>query len=285
MVSVPENRILRAATYVPKGGVGKTTTTAHVGVAAAQEHDLDVVLLDLAGTQNDLSTHFGITEDIEDIDAPISAVFGDNWNVIVDGIDDILDRMLFETVEGVDIIPADSGLGGADNNLASVPVEERFRKLDSFITDQLAPRYDLVLLDLPGAENNITLNGLFAASNVIAPLKPGAFESEQLDSLNDDLVRICEEHPDVNPQLVMVVPTMYDKRTNLGQEFVDELSAEYPGKAAPARVAKSQAVSNWQESGKTLFAVPDDERSGTGERVVSAYRENTTELLSTLSST
>lgn len=84
--------------------------------------------------------------------------------------------MVYETEEGPDLIPADDGLSGADNNLASVPVEDRYLHLDQFITNQLAPRYDLVLLDLPGKEDNITLNGIVAAEHVVAPLCPGAFE-------------------------------------------------------------------------------------------------------------
>jgi len=52
-------------------GRGKTTTAAHVAVAAAQNHDLNTPFIDLAGTQNDLATHFGISIDEESIDAPI----------------------------------------------------------------------------------------------------------------------------------------------------------------------------------------------------------------------
>jgi len=281
MVSNSGKQIRRAATYVQKGGVGKTTTTAHMAVAAARDHDLDAVLVDLAGTQNDLSTQFGLTEQIEDIDIPISAVFSDEWHIVVDSVEDLLGRMVFETSEGVDIIPADPGLGGADNNLANVPVDERFDKLDSFVADQLATEYDLVLFDLPGAENNIALNGLVAAENIVAPLKPGAFESEQLDNLQADLDRIRDEQP-VNPELSMVIPTMIDKRTNLSERFVEELADEHPETAAPAHVSKSQAVSNWQERGRTLFAVPEDELTSTGERVRESYRENTRALLERL---
>jgi len=56
---------IRACTYVEKGGVGKTTTAAHLGVAAAQHHDLEAVLVDLAGTQNDLATQFGLRDRVE----------------------------------------------------------------------------------------------------------------------------------------------------------------------------------------------------------------------------
>lgn len=281
MVTAPENKILRTATYVEKGGVGKTTTSAHVAVAAACEHDLDVLLIDLAGKQNDLSTHFGMVGEVEDVDAPISAIFGEDWDFIRDNIPDVIDRMVYDTGEEIDLIPADPGLGGADNNLANIPIEERFSKLDEFITHDLNKRYDFVLLDLPGKEDNIALNGLFAAENVTAPLKPGAFERNQLENLRADLDDLREEHP-IDPELTMVIPTMVKSSTNLSQEFVTEIQEAYPEQAAPVPVSNSQEISKKQNEGCTLFAVPEDELYNTGQRVLEAYRENTTELLNRL---
>jgi chromosome partitioning protein len=274
----------RAAFYVQKGGVGKTTSAAHAATAAASDHDLDVVLLDLAGTQNDLATQFGIVDDVDDPDAPISAVFGDDWEFIVDNIPDIVDRMVYDTGEGPDLIPADTGISGADNNLASVPVEERYLKLDSFISEQLADRYDLVVLDLPGKEDNIALNGIFAAEHVVTPLCPGAFERDQLDSLRDDLEAIREDlrdvldAHDVHPHLSMVIPTMISGTTKQSSEFVDDLEETYPDVAGDP-VADSQNIGNLQAEGRTLFAAEDDELYQTGKRAREAYRTNTTTLL------
>jgi chromosome partitioning protein len=273
----------RAAFFVEKGGVAKTTSAAHIGVSAAIDHDCDVVLLDLAGTQNDLATQFGLADDIDDPDAPISAVFGDDWDFIVENIDGIVDRMVYETEEGPDLIPADDGLSGADNNLASVPVEERYLKLDQFITNQLAPRYDLVLLDLPGKEDNITLNGVFAAEHVVTPLCPGAFERTQLDRLRDnlaairaDLENVLEAH-DVHPHLTMVIPTMIDRTTNQSEDFVADVTNTYPDIAAEP-VTDSQNIGNFQAEGRTLFAADDDELYATGKRARAAYHQNTTTL-------
>lgn len=274
----------RAAFYVQKGGVGKTTSAAHVATAAGIDHDLDVVLLDLAGTQNDLATQFGLADEIDDPDAPISAVFGDDWDFIVENIPDVVDRMVYETGEGPDLIPADAGISGADNNLASVPVEERYLKLDAFIEDQLAERYDLVILDLPGKEDNIALNGIFAAEHVITPLCPGAFERDQLDSLRgdleairDDLRDVLDAH-DVHPHLSMVIPTMISGTTKQSSEFIDDLEETYPDVAGEP-VADSQNIGNLQAEGRTLFAADDDELYKTGQRAREAYRTNTTALL------
>lgn len=273
--------VKRAATYVEKGGVGKTTSAAHLGVAAAQEHGLDVLLLDLAGTQNDLATQFGLADEVEDIDAPVSAVFGDDWEFIKENIPDIAERMTFATDEGVDLIPADPGLGAADNNLANVAREERYHKLDVFVSEQLAPEYDLVLLDLPGKEDNIALNGLYAAEHTVAPLRPGEFERTQLEKLDATLAEIAEDFAGSSPRLSLVFPTMVDATTNLSETFVDDLADEYPDVIGEP-VPQTANIGAGQTEGRTLFAFPDDELYGTGERALEAYRHNTDLLLTQL---
>ncbi|MFP8954569.1 ParA family protein (plasmid) [Natrialbaceae archaeon A-arb3/5] len=276
------SELRRAAFYTPKGGIGKTTSTGHIGAAAASEHDLDVLLIDLAGTQNDLATQFGIDDQINDPDAPISAVFGENWEFIRNNIDDIVDRMVFETNEGPDLIPADSGLGGADNNLANVPREERYTKLEAFIASEIEPRYDLVLLDLPGKDDNITINGLFAAENVVAPLKPGEFERSQLESLEAELEAIREDDDhDATPSLRLVFATMIDQTTNLSTEFASDLESEYPEISGPS-VANTANIGNGQADGRTLFAFEEDELYNTGMRARKSYRTLTADLLERL---
>jgi chromosome partitioning protein len=274
--------LLRASVYVGKGGVGKTTSTAHLGVSAAQDHGLNVLLIDLAGTQNDLAASFGLLEAVDDPDAPISAIFGENWEFIRENIPNVVDRMTFETDEGVDLIPSDVGLSGADNTLASMPLEERYRILDNFLTEEIAPRYDLVLMDLPGNENNIVLNGLFATEQTVVPLKPGEFERNQLTNLERDLGAITDDTDgDVSPVVSMIIPTMVDRRTNQAEEFVDYLTQEYPDRASTS-IPSSQNISDFQGNGQTLFAAVDDDLYSTGTRARKAYREATTQLLETL---
>jgi len=228
--------------------VGKTTTAAHVAVAAAQNHDLNTLLIDLAGTQNDLATHFGISIDEESIDAPISAVFGDQWELIRNGIDNVVERMTFDTGEGPVLIPADPGLGAADNNLANVPREERYDRLADFIAEDLAATYDFVLVDLPGKEDNIAISGLYAVEDVIAPLRPGAFERNQLENLEADLQEIRDAYP-VDPRLAMVLPTMIDRRTTQSSEFVADIREAYPD-IAGLQVVSTQNIGDYQEAGR-----------------------------------
>ncbi|ELY68893.1 chromosome partitioning protein ParA [Natrinema versiforme JCM 10478] len=239
-------------------------------------------MIDLAGTQNDLATQFGLADEVTDTDAPVSAVFGDQWEFIQENIDNVVERMVYETDEGPDLIPADDGLGGADNNLANVPREDRYGRLEAFINEQIAPEYDLVLLDLPGKEDNITINGLFAAENVVAPLRPGEFERKQLENLERELtlIRDDEDH-DADPQLRLVFATMVNQTTNLAEKFANSLETEYP-EIAGTPVSQTANIGNQQGEGRTLFALPDDELYNTGERARDSYRELTTDLLDRL---
>lgn len=276
------DEILSAAFYVPKGGIAKTTSAGHMAVSGLQDHDFNTILIDLAGTQNDLATQFGLKDEVADPDIPISIVFSDKWDLLRDNADEVVDRMVYETAEGVDLIPADDGLSAEDNNLANVPLEDRYDRLASFIDEEIASRYDLVLFDLPGKEDNITINGLHAAENVIAPLKPGAFELSQLENLEGELETIADDDDhDAEPELQLVFATMVDQTTNLSSEFVDQLEEDYPEISGPP-VAESANISNGQSDGRTLFAFEDDELYNTGKRARKAYRELTDDLLSRL---
>lgn len=282
------NDQMRVATYVDKGGVAKTTSSAHIAASAVEDHGLDTLIIDLAGSQNDIATHFGLDEAIaaDDNSAPISAVFGDQWEIIREGIDDVVDRMIYATDEGVDIIPSDPGLEGADNNLANVPIEERFTKLSDFIDDDLG-RYDFIVLDLPGKPDNIAINGLIAAGDIVTPVKPGKFEENQLGKIQEDLRQMRDEdlddlHLPRGLHLTQVLVTMYQRNHRMQDQFVEHVETEYPDLAAPAIVPQSENVLQAQGVGCTLFAMDDEDLYNTGERARDAYRQITADLLQKL---
>lgn len=269
----------RVAVDIGKGGVGKTTTIAHIAAQAE-----NTIAIDLSAKQNDLATHFGV--DVSDPDVPLSAVFSDKWDIITDSIENVVDRMTYETNEGVDIIPSDTGLSGADNNLGSVPVEERYLKMNNFVDEHLAEQYDVVLFDLAGKEDNITLNGVVAATNLVAPACPGVFEENQLkrevldtDEFRQDYGSVLDKHSVPYPELRMVIPTMVDQRENESQRFLDYLNETFDGLVTEP-IIDTANVGSAQKNGCTLYAMDDDELYTTGQRAREAYRNIANELLS-----
>jgi chromosome partitioning protein len=261
----------RAATFLDKGGTGKTTTVAHLGVAL-NELGYDVLLLDLAGKQGDLAKHFGVWTDYQArIEADeawpnISTVFDDAWGTIAEKLgDDAVTDLTISTEEGPDLIPAHPGLDTLDSELGNIDdTRERYSRLEQFLNEYVDPLgYDVVLIDLPGMTNNVSYNGLWAARNVITPVEMGPFEAEQADALRRDLQKIAD-HFSVQIRIALVLPNKVDTRTNLAEEYLTAFKEEYPEAIAPDYVPYSQDIRNAAQRGMTAFAL--EEPSSTAKR-------------------
>ncbi|XGI82885.1 ParA family protein [Halorutilales archaeon Cl-col2-1] len=274
---------LRVATFLDKGGTGKTTVSAHLGVGLAEKGH-DVLLIDLAGKQGDLVKHFGLWDRVEESienedDWPnISTVFQDEWEIIARKLgDEAVEGLIYETEEGPDIIPAHPGLDSLDTELGSIddPVD-RYSRFDSFLSSYIDPRgYDFVLIDLPGITNNVSYNGLWAAKNVVAPVEMGVFEASQAAALRNDLAKIDDSF-EVGVDLKMVVPNKVNRQTRLADEYLEAFEDEYPDRIAPSYIPKSQDIRNAANDGSTVFSL--EEPSRTAKRARRAFLENAEEL-------
>ncbi|WP_267164448.1 ParA family protein [Halovenus salina] len=273
---------LRAATFLDKGGVGKTTATAHLGVAL-DRHGYDVLLLDLAGKQGDLAKHFGLWKEVQDDDdrwPNITTVFQEEWETISKKLPNAVEDLTLPTGEGPDLIPAHESLDGLDAILGNIDeAAERYSRLDAFLTGYVEEDYDVILLDLPGSTSNIAYNGLWAAGSVVAPVRPGPFEAEQAAQLRRDLETIRTEQG-VDIELEMVLLNEVDERTKAGKAYLDEFETEYPDALAPTQIPSSQDVQNAQMNGETLFQL--ERPSKTAQRAVDAYETDAKELIERL---
>jgi chromosome partitioning protein len=277
----------RAAAFLDKGGTGKTTTVAHLGVAL-DTLGHSVLLIDLAGKQGDLAKHFGVWADYQErIDADeawpnISTVFDDAWSTIATKLgDDPVADLVVETGEGPDLIPAHPGLDTLDAELGNIDdARERYSRLEAFLDEYIDPlAYDIVLIDLPGMTNNISYNGLWATQHVIAPVEMGPFEAEQADALRQDIGKIVENF-NLEVQLTLVLPNKVDTRTKLADEYLEAFRSTYPEAIAPEFVPYSQDIRNAAEAGETAFAL--DDPSTTARRAREAYLESANHLCNRL---
>jgi len=281
------NETLRAAAFLDKGGTGKTTTTAHLGVALGEQGH-DILLIDLAGKQGDLAKHFGVWSQYrEQIDSDeawpnISTVFDDAWDTIAGKLgNDAVADLVVATDEGPDLIPAHPGLDTLDAELGNIDdARERYSRLEQFLDEYVDPlSYDVVLIDLPGMTNNVSYNGLWAARHVITPVEMGPFEAEQADALRQDLEKIDQNFA-VDIELSLVLPNKVDTRTNLAEEYLESFKQAYPDAIAPQYIPYSQDIRNAAESGETAFAIA--EPSTTADRAREAYLDAATVLVDRL---
>jgi chromosome partitioning protein len=276
----------RAVGFVDKGGTGKTTTLAHLGVVFENELDYETLLVDLAGKQGDLAKHFGVWEQVEeavanDDDWPnIATTFQEKWGQVArlqeESAGDPLANMVIDLDEGPDLIPTSEELDGIDSMLNTVDDPgERYARLNAFFTEYVDDRYDVILMDAAGSSSNITMNALRAAGHVVALSKPAPFDEGQARKLRTDLETMVDQQT-LTTELTMVMLNELDGNTIAGREFLRRFEAEFGPAMAPEQIPSTQDIINAQMHGTTLFELEDP--LATAERAMTAYRANATEL-------
>ncbi len=190
-----------------KGGVGKTTTTVNLGASLAElDHRVLVVDLD---PQGNATTGLGINYRVLEHTM---------YDVLLSGlsIDDCIEPT---EVKGLFVAPASLDLAGAEIEL--VPAFNRESKLRRAI-QEVKDQYDYILIDCPPSLGLLTVNGLVAASEVLVPIQCEYYALEGLAQLarNVELVR---DNLNRDLQIQNIVMVMYDTRTNLGEQVVQEV--------------------------------------------------------------
>ena len=190
-----------------KGGVGKTTTAINLSSCLA-EAGQRVLTIDF-DPQGNATSGLGLEKgQIED--TVYEMMLGDC------SFEDCLQR---EVQEDLDVLPSDSNLSGAEIEL--LDVENKEFVLKSHL-DQVKNDYDFIIIDCPPSLSLLTLNALVAADTVLVPIQ---CEYYALEGLSQVLRTINIVKRKRNPSLEMegVVFTMYDARTNLSLEVVENV--------------------------------------------------------------
>lgn len=190
-----------------KGGVGKTTTTVNLGACLAFEGK-KVLLVDI-DAQGNATSGVGIRK---------PDVVKDIYDVLVNE-EPIEEAILPSSREGLDIVPATIQLAGAEIELTSMMARES--RLKSAL-EEIRDRYDFILIDCPPSLGHLTINAFTASDSILIPVQCEYYALEGLSQLLNT-VRLVQKHFNPGLKIEGVLLTMYDARTNLGAEVVEEV--------------------------------------------------------------
>lgn len=192
-----------------KGGVGKTTSTINLSAALAMK-GMKVLVVD-CDPQGNATSGIGIEK---------KQIENSVYELII-GECEIKDCICQSQIENLRVIPSTVNLAGAEIELIGMNEKEYIMKET---LKQIKNDYDYIMIDCPPSLNILTVNALTAADTVLVPIQCEFYALEGLSQLihTIDLVKAR-----LNTQLVIdgIVFTMYDGRTNLSQEVVENVKS------------------------------------------------------------
>ncbi len=208
-----------------KGGVGKTTTCVNTSAALAAAGK-KVLLCDF-DPQANASSGLGILRDPE------------RRSVYSGLIEDDPARDLIVSTPYCDVLPSGIELAGAEIEL--VGMEKREYAL-SRLLGQVREDYDFILLDCPPSLGLLTLNALVAADTVLAPIQCEYYALEGLSQLTQTIRSVKKAyHPALAVEGILL--TMFDGRTNLSQQVVQEVKRHFGAQVFPVVIPRSVRLS------------------------------------------
>lgn len=240
-----------------KGGVAKTTTAINLSACLA-ELGKRVLLIDL-DPQGNATSGLGIAK---------HKLTRCIYDVLINDV--AIEQVVHQTEQkNLSIAPTRIELAGAEIELVSQPSREG--KLKSAL-ESIKGDYDFIFIDCPPSLGVLTLNALTAATDVLIPIQCEYYALEGLTLLMNTLERVRKS---LNPNLNIIgaLMTMFDARTNLAIQVVDEVKKYFPKKVFRTIISRNVRLSEAPSHGKAINAY--DSRS----RGAEVYRELAQEVL------
>lgn len=240
-----------------KGGVGKTTSA--VNLAAWLSMMENTVLLVDIDPQGNATSGLGVNK--EELDTCM-------YDLLIEGVG-IRDVITGCGLAELSLVPATMELAGAEIQMVNRPEREMILKA---ALHQVRDEYHYIIIDCPPSLGLLTLNALTAADSVIVPLQCEYYALEGLGQLMNT-INLVQQH--LNQKLVLegVLLTMFDGRTNLAIQVVDEVKKHFRNKVYRTIIPRNVRLSEAPSHGKPVMVY--DRRS----RGAEVYRELAREVM------
>ena len=247
------------AIFNQKGGVGKTTTNINLAASLARKGK-KILVLDI-DPQGNTTSGIGVAK--KDLEYS-------TYDLLVDDSISVRDVIVQTNTPGLDLIPANVSLAGAEIELVQLPGREsRLKRALEVVKDE----YDYIFIDCPPSLGLLTINSLTAVDSVLIPIQCEYYALEGVSQLMSTIDLVKRK---LNPDLEIqgVVLSMFDGRTNLSIAVVEEVKKYFKEKVYSTVIPRNVRLAEAPSYGMPIF---DYDPRSTGAE---AYNEFADEFLS-----